>query len=427
MQESFLHYIWQFQYFERSELRTTTNEPIQVFHPGYRNSNSGPDFSQARIKIGHIEWIGNVEIHIYSSGWTEHNHHADRAYDNVILHVVWDEDQLILRNDRSPLPTLKLNGRVSEKLLLRYKKLLADKSPIHCASVISTINPIKILSMKERALLTRLEIRNETIKDMLRLNRGDWEETCYQLLARNFGFRVNAEPFTQLVRNLPYRFIRKHSDKLTQIEALLFGQAGLLEKEHVDQYYNLLKREYRLMVAKFALAEAKLNAFQWKFLRLRPANFPTIRIAQFAALLCKEKQLFTRLINAENYNSLVEILEVEQSDYWKHHYLFTKFIKTPIAPLGKMSIDNIIINTAVPMMVAYAKSRGDEGALQKSVSILQSVDPEENSIVKMWSAIGVDLSSAFDTQASLELYHSFCSKKRCLECVIGSSLFGPAE
>jgi hypothetical protein len=425
MQESFLHYIWQFQYFDRTALTTTGGEPVAVFHPGYRNSDAGPDFSQARIRIGNIEWIGNVEIHIYASGWKDHRHDQDPAYDNVILHVVWDEDVTIHRHDGSPMPTLRLNGKVSKRLLLQYKKLLADDRPIHCSHVIDEVDPVLVLSMKERALFSRLQKKAETILQMLDANKGDWEETCYQLLARNFGFRVNAEPFFLLATSLPYRIIRKHADKRLQVEALLFGQAGLLDREYVDPYYNLLKREYRLLVSKFDLARERVNRLQWKFLRLRPANFPTIRISQFASLLTSRKQIFSGIINATSYQELLRILGAEQSEYWKHHYLFTKFIKNEIASLGKMSIDNIIINSVIPLKVAFGKSKGEQYLVDQAVDILHEVHPEDNSVLKRWQALHVSCDNAFDSQALLELYNSYCQKKRCLECSIGSSLFTP--
>jgi hypothetical protein len=425
MQEAFLHYIWQFQYFNKSALTTTTDEAITVFHPGYRNIHSGPDFSNARIKIGHIEWIGHVEIHIHSSGWIEHHHESDAAYDNVILHVVWAEDKVIARKDHSSLPTLELKPRVASTLILRYRTLFRNPESIPCASSVGSVASVTKLDMVEKAMVTRLERNAVAILHRLGLNTGDWEETCYQLLCRNFGFKVNSDPFLALSKAVPCKVIMKHQDRQIQVEAMLFGQAGLLDESIDDPYYQVLQREYHLLSRKFNLSERKLNKVQWRFLRLRPANFPTIRIAQLAALLSSHQNIFSRLIGARSYRELLSTLSVRQSEYWVSHYLFGKIQHHPIPPLGKMSADNIIINTVIPLIAAFGKAKDDPVIADRALAILTEVPCEENMIIRRWSELNFTVKTAFDSQGLIELYNNFCTRRRCLDCSIGSALIRP--
>jgi hypothetical protein len=427
MEEAFLHYIWQFQYFDHEALQTASGEKITIFNPGTRNVDAGPDFFNARIKIGTIEWVGNVEIHIQSSGWNAHKHNTDPAYENVILHVVWKNDAIIKRQDSSTVATLELQNKVKENLVLQYKTLLYNPATIPCSSSVTNVQELTRLSMLDKALMYRLENKSTIILKTLQRNNNDWEETSYQMLCRNFGFKVNAEPFQQLSQHLPYKVLMKHSDKLVQLEALLFGQAGFLDdKNNVDDYYQLLKREHGLLSQKFSLQANKLNKTQWKFLRLRPANFPTMRIAQLASLLFKQKNIFSKFIEASTYKELVSILTAEQTDYWKRHYQFAKPVEEEIPALGKMSIDTIIINTVVPLTVAYGKFKDEQSLVDKAVQFLHEISAEKNTVIKTWNSLGVSCTTAFDSQALLELYNNFCLRRRCLDCVIGASLVRPA-
>lgn len=426
MTEAFLHYVWQYQYFTKSALRTSDGEEVSIFHPGYKNTDAGPDFFNAKVKIGQIEWIGNVEIHIDSSGWADHKHDADRAYDNVILHVVWKEDRKIFRNDKSPLPTIELKDRVADPLLLHYKKLLHNPEKIPCSPVFASISSITKFSMLDRALMHRLESKATNVLSLLKRNNNDWEETAYQMLCRNFGFKVNADPFEQLALSLPYKVIMKHADKLLHVEALLFGQAGFLEENLNDEYFLMLKREYDLLARKFGLIEKRLNKSQWKFLRLRPANFPSMRLAQLASLLSTKKNIFSKIIGAATYRELLQIFSTKQSEYWQHHYQFLKPMKEAIAPLGEMSVSSILINTAVPLMVAYGKAKDEQYFIDRAIDILQHIAPEDNAIIKDWNALGFKSKSASDTQALIELHNNFCLKRRCLDCTIGFSVLQPA-
>lgn len=423
MTESFLHYVWQFQYFDKKSLATSAGERIEVFNQGIKNTNAGPDFSEARIKIGTLEWRGSVEIHIQASGWLNHHHEEDAAYERVILHVVWEEDKIITRSDGTRMPTLVVKDRINPELWKRYRNLITSSDTIPCAHSILKVTPVIRLSMMDKAVLQRLEKKAEAVTELLKRNKEDWEETTYQLLARNFGFKVNAEPFQQLAQALSCKIIRKYIYQPIQVEALLFGMAGFLEKAKEDTYSTVLKKEFALLVHKHGLANKMLNKAQWRFLRLRPANFPTIRLAQFAALLLKQPTLFSTLINA-NYKQLVDVLTIRQSAYWLSHYQFGKKVKS-VSSLGKSSIENILVNTVVPLLVAYGKQHDDHQYVDRAVSILQHIPAEKNSIIRQYAGLGVEVKSSFDSQALLELFSDYCQKRRCLECTIGASLVKP--
>jgi len=426
MSESFLHYLWQFQYFAKADLRTTAGEEILIFNPGIKNTHAGPDFHQARLKIGGIEWVGSVEIHIHASGWTDHKHDTDKAYDTVVLHVVWKDDKPVIRHDGSPMPTLELLRRVDERLILDYKKLVNNPEGIPCSAVWHTVPSIIKLSMLDKVLASRLETKAAAIETLLQRNGHDWEETCYQLLARNFGFKVNAEPFLQLAQGLPLKILLKHADKPLQVEALFFGQAGFLEDQLPDYHYQLLQREYHFLCRKYNLDPARLNKVQWKFLRLRPANFPTIRLAQLSTLLHTQRNVFSKMMMITNVGDLKKILSIEQPQYWLDHYHFGRKVKSEVSALGDASIDMIIINTIVPLMVAFGKYKDDQDFVDRALSILQNVASESNTITRQWATLGVKSTTAFDSQALLELYQGFCQKRRCLSCSIGVSLLKPA-
>jgi hypothetical protein len=425
--ESFLHYVWQFQYFDRHSLSTTSGENISVFNPGQRNPHAGPDFFNARIKIDDIEWIGSVEIHIYASGWIEHKHNTDAAYDNVVLHVVWSDDKPVSRSDGTMLPTLELKNRVNEYLLLHYRRLVYSPEAIPCSSKLFEVKPITVSSMLDKVLVDRLEIKANSVLRMLERNGNDWEETCYQMLTKNFGFKVNNDPFHQLSLALPYKILLKHADKLSQVEALLFGQAGFLEEENEDEYFSLLKREYKFLSQKYLLTEKRLNKIQWRFLRMRPANFPTIRIAQLAWLIHKGQKFFSTIIGIQNERELAEFFTVGQSEYWLHHYHFFKQFKKEIDTLGEESINSLIINTVAPILVAYGKAKDDQLYIDRAVSILQHLPAETNRVTKRWKEIGLNVKTSFDSQAVVELYNNFCLKRRCLDCKIGASLVNPLQ
>ncbi len=424
MNESFLHYLWQFQYFDKNDLRSAEGEPISILKAGFLNSNSGPDFSEAKIKIGGIEWAGAVEIHIKSSDWQAHHHETDAAYENVVLHVVWDNDKPVIRKDKTVIPTLELKNRVDVSLLKEYKKLINSPGAIACEKSFPHVENLVKLSMLDKALMQRLENKADNINEILKLNNGDWDETFYQLLAKNFGFKVNADPFYQLAKSLPYKTILKQNS-LLQVEALLFGQAGMLETKTKDEYITSIFQEYKLLGQKYSLHEARLNPVQWRFLRLRPANFPTVRIAQFAALLYSSKNIFSQLISANSFSSIEKFLSVGQSAYWCSHYRFGKKAKGAVPNIGEPSVQNIIINTVAPFLVAYGKYKDEQPFIDKALELLQQLPAEQNKITRTWGELGLKVKTAFDSQSLIELYNNFCRKRQCLNCSIGISILKP--
>lgn len=422
MTESFLHYVWHLQYFRKEALKTSSGETIRVIHPGNRNSDAGPDFSNAQVKIDELEWRGSVEIHIKASGWNDHKHSSDEAYEKVILHVVWENDKPIKRTDGSLMPTLELKPLVSDKLWERYKNLYTSADIIPCANSWSSVPDLSKLSALDNALMSRLKSKASAVNELFSKNGNDWEQTCYQLLSKNFGFSINAEPMLRLAEIIPYQILLKHLDKPIQIEAMLFGVGGFLEEAEDDEYVSLLRREYNILRKKYSFEGKQMNLSQWKFLRLRPANFPTIRIAQFAALLTSQKNLFSKIREAESFKEAYALFDVEQSAYWQKHYQFGKESKSVIPALGNTSIHNLIINTVVPLLVAYGKIHDEQSYINRTTDFLQSIPAEDNKITRLWHPLNYKVKTAFDSQALIELYNNFCRKRRCLECGVGSWL-----
>jgi hypothetical protein len=423
--ESFLHYLWQFQYLDKKELKTTAGEILQIIRPGILNTDAGPDFSQAKVKIDGIEWAGNIEIHVNASGWLDHGHHQDSAYENVVLHVVWSEDKAVRRSDGTSIPTLELAGRVDEQLIREYQKLINRPSEIPCDSSFRRIDQVIKVSMIDKALMKRLEDKASLVIELWNKNKGDWEETTYQLLAANFGFKVNKEPFIQLAKSLPYKIIQKQRDQLLQIEALLFGQAGFLLAKTKNEYITNLYEQYVFLCKKYSLQSAQMNPAQWKFLRLRPANFPTFRIAQFASLMHSRRSIFSNVIETEDYKDLRQFFEIESSNYWQTHYHFGKKSRGTVPSFGDASADMVIINSVVPLLIAYGKAKDDWSLVEKAVNILQHISTEKNKIVSMWKNFGYTAKTAFDSQGLIELYQNYCQKRQCLNCAIGSAILKP--
>lgn len=422
MQESFLHYLWQYQYFDKTELTTTAGEPVQVFNPGLTNRHAGPDFSDARILIDSVLWVGTVEIHVLASDWLRHHHQYDGAYENVVLHVVWEQDKPLLRTDGSLMPTLTLKGRVDYDLVLRYRTLMQSPAPIPCSAAFSRVTSLTRFSALDIAVVSRLERKALLMMETYHRTQNDWTETVYQHMGMCFGFKVNSEPMLQLARALPYKILSKHIDNLTQVEALLFGQAGLLDENLGGPYPVLLRREYEVLSHKYQLSQRRLHRSQWRFLRLRPSNFPTLRIAQWAATLSKVKPLFSQLLDAANATELDNLLRVEQSMFWQHHYAFDSEEREDVPPLGEMSRQSVLVNLVVPLYAAYAHHRDEPEWMDKAIRLLQEIPAEVNSVTRKWTLLGEKITSAFDSQGWIELYSNYCLKKRCLDCNIGAAI-----
>lgn len=425
MREDFLSFIWQFQYFDAKQLTTTEGQSLQIMEAGRLNSHAGADFELAKVRIDGVEWIGSVEIHLKSSDWKQHKHHQNTAYNNVILHVVWEDNQSTQRKDASQIPTLALKQRINPKMLYRYQNLLGELGAIPCHRQLAKVKAIHILTMLDKTLVQRLEQKAEAVIALWENNQRDWEETAYQLLAQNFGFKTNAVPFLRLAQNLPLKVLQKHRGNLLQVEALLFGQAGfldLIEEEILSEAYpREVRAEYQFLAQKYQIQDQRLSAHEWRMLRMRPPNFPTIRIAQFAQLINQHESLFSTLLNT-NPDLLKTSFKVLQSDYWQRHYQWEKTSTRRISGLGLLSIENIFINTLAPLLTAYAKVKDQSEHLERALMHLENIPAEKNKIIMMWSDLGLKVKTAFDSQALLELYKAYCLPKKCLSCNIGTHL-----
>ena len=420
MQEAFLHFVWQHQYFSKPGLSTCDGRPVTVIKPGFHNTDSGPDFGEARVKIEALDWRGSVEIHNRSSDWNAHGHTHDKAYDNVILHVVWDNDAEVRRNDGTEIPTISLKDRVDPALLDKYQRLVNHVHEIPCENQLDQVDELIIRSMLDTAAMERLSRKSGEVYHLLKKSGNDWEETTYQLICKNFGFKTNSDQFLTLAQKVPFKVLAKHSDNLYQLEALLFGQAGFLE-ESPDEYSSGLLDEFNFLRHKYPL-KAPLSRHQWKFMRLRPANFPTLRIAQLAGALRDQRGLFSRFLEVTSRDQLLGIFEKETSDYWKHHYQFGKQAKGEVNPLGATSIENIGINTVAPVLVAYGKTIDDQDHVDQALRLLQELAAESNKKTRLWNKCGLQARSALDSQGMIQLHDHYCRRKKCLGCKIGVSI-----
>ena len=415
MTERLLQYIWQYQYFNPGQLVTTDEQQVQVIHPGIYNNNQGPDFLNARIKVGNTLWVGSIEIHIVSSDWQLHKHSADKNYGNVILHVVWkDVPELPL-----PFPTLELQNRVSKILLKKFDGLMQASRFIPCENQIQQLNTLTINLWKERLLIERLQQRTLNIEKLLMQNKHHWEETFWWMLARNFGAKINSDAFERMAQSISLTILLKHKNSLCQLEALLMGQAGLLEKDFKADYPLMLQKEYRFLQKKYKL---KKNHFPVYFLRMRPANFPTIRLAQLAALIHKSSQLFSEVREAEFFSDVTQLLSVTANDFWHDHYLFEASAVSKKKSLGKQMGQNIMINTVIPVIYAYGYFNNKEHYKIKALQWMEQLSAETNSITKGFELLGIENSTAFDSQALIQLKTEYCDKRRCLQCAIGNNI-----
>lgn len=420
--EDFLHYVWKFKLYDRNTLQTVNGEALEIISPGLHNTNAGPDFQNARIKIGDTLWAGNVEIHIASSDWHKHTHTTDKAYDSVILHVVFENNEPVVTSSGRNLPTLVLKGRISADLYGRYHQWMYGKQNIiPCEEGISRVSMLSVQNWLTRTLVERLERRSVTILETLNRNKGNWEESFYQLLAANFGFSINALPFELMARALPQITLAKHKDQPLQIEALIFGQAGMLEDGFNDDYPKALKREYLYLQHKHQLLPIEKHL--WKYLRLRPQNFPTVRLAQFAALINESHHLFSKILEADDITALRKLFSnLKVNGYWSTHYRFDVESKESDKIMGAASVDNIIMNTVVRILFAYGSHTGQQIYVDRSLKLLESLPAEHNSIIDGFKSVGLSSKNAFDTQALLELKSSYCNFKKCLQCGIGNYL-----
>lgn len=420
MQEEFLHYVWQHKKFAASELFTTHKEALTVLSVGLPNTNSGPDFFNAQLRIGNQLWAGNVEIHIKSSDWFVHHHETDTAYDTVILHVVYEHDTEIFRQDNTLIPTLELKNFISPELLGHYQKLISNKTKwINCENDLASISEFTIQNWLERLYIERLERKSEAVETLLKTSKNDWEAVLFKMLTKNFGLKVNGEAFLSLANSIDFSIIRKSQSKPELLEALFFGQAGWLADDVQEPYYLNLVKDYTFLKQKFGLSNAQVVSPQ--FFRLRPPNFPTIRLSQLAMLYYQQHNLFSKIIEADKIDSLYKLFDVNTSDFWKTHFTFTKSSKASTKKLTQSFIDLIIINTILPIKFAHAKHQGKFNH-ETILEIACQIPNEQNSIIEKFNSVQPMATTSMQSQALIQLKTNYCDKNRCLQCAVGNVL-----
>lgn len=422
MREDFIHFIWRQVRFDLRSLTTTTGDTISIQDFGQHNTNAGPDFSSGQVRIAGFQWAGNIEMHVNAGDWYAHGHETDPAYENVILHVVYEEDRPVYRSDGGRIPCLELKGRIPKDIIKTYWRLQNNKDWIPCNNQLHLVDEPSRRDWLDQLSRQRLNNRSRRFSTRMEHTHRDWEEAFYQSLARALGGRVNADAMDMLARSIPLRSMLKHKHSLLQLEALLFGQSGLIPsfEEGEEAYVTLLRREYQLLRVKHGLRPLPIAA--WRYLRLRPNNFPTIRIAQLASMLHRTGQLFGKALAAADAKELQNMFEVKLSNYWRTHYRFGKEVKAGERRLGVSSIRSILINTIAPALVAYADQRGDDRFRDRAVDILQSLPAEDNAVLRRWSKLGYAAENAADSQALLELKTNYCDAARCTDCAIGCQL-----
>ena len=413
--EELLHYVWKHKIFPLNELTTTTGQRLEIIDTGLSNRDAGPDFFNAKIKLDGVLWVGNIEIHTHSSDWFKHGHHQNPVYDNVILHVTTHIDAEVHRSNGESIPQMQLT--CPEHIRENLKELSStDKYPT-CYRIIPSLSKLTIHSWMSALQMERFEQKNAHLIERLRFCNNHWEDAFFITLARNFGFSLNADAFEEWAKHIPLRAIDKHRDNLFQVEAFFFGQAGILGDIDGDEYYLKLKREYEYLAHKFELNP--MDVTRWRFLRLRPNNFPHVRIAQLANLYHRSYGLLSQLMEKETIKEVRDLLRGGTSEYWLNHYTFGGCSPSFPKTLSDSSLNLIIINTIVPFLYAYGIHRGKEKLCSRATAFLEGLKPENNYIIRMWSECGLKVSHAGDSQALIQLKKEYCDKKKCLYCRIG--------
>ncbi|MBX2817471.1 MAG: DUF2851 family protein [Saprospiraceae bacterium] len=421
IKEETLYYIWKTKQFDHQGLSSTAGARLKILSPGSQNFDSGPDFSDARIEIDGTLWAGHIEMHVKASDWIRHGHEGDPNYENTILHVVYENDKDIQLAGGTSLHCLELKTRIETALLERCHALVHGSQKIPCSGQLDNISPLVTNNWLDRVATARLQDKMARLTEILAATNFDWEETFYQLLLRSFGFKTNAEAFHRLSVILPRSILLKHKNSIRQIEALLYGQAGMLSAPSTtNTYVQKLTQEYTHLAHKHGLQPMPDHV--WKYMRMRPANFPTIRIAQFAVLFFRTNHLFSKMLAAANYKELSTMFASEVSEYWKSHYRFGEESERRSKRLGKMAIQLLVINTVVPMMFYYGKHHNQQPFCDKALKLLEELPAESNKISRKFAAIGLPAQSALHSQALIHLMAHYCTPKRCLRCGIGNAI-----
>jgi len=428
MKEEFLHYLWKYSLYDQDKLVDNEKKKIIVLDPGVYNRDSGPDFFNARISVDGTVWAGNIEIHTRSSHFDIHGHQYDPVFNNVILHVVAENDKSVFNSRGEEILTAEIS--FDDGYYEKYTSLVNNPYIIACQDDIAKIDAIFVRHWLNSLIIERFQARSESILKIFSATGNDWDETFYRLLTRYFGFRINTEPFAVLATALPFRIIRKHSDNIFQIEALLFGTAGLLEtglfKEALsDTYYLNLIKEYSVLQAKYSLQP--LHGWLWKFSRLRPSNFPTVRLSQLARMLSISGGIFSRVLEATDIKQIRGLFEVSASSYWDDHFIFGKKSRNFTKHTGSQAADILLINSVIPLIFVYGQSRDSLDLSEKALSFLENITPEENVIISEWRTAGIVAESAFYSQALIQLRNEYCKKRKCLDCRIGNKIISQGK
>jgi hypothetical protein len=422
--EDLLQMVWKYQYFEKRQLTTTDGLSLEVKKIGYHNFYEGPDFLEALIKIGNLEHFGHVEVHRKSSDWKNHAHDSDQRYDAVILHVVWEDDKPILRNDGSHIPTLELKGKIWLDVLRNYERLVSSKDEILCGSELKDFLPIIKFSMLEKALVERLEKKSTQLIRILEEIKNDWEEGTYRWLFQCFGFKTNSEAMLRLAESIPYRTLQKHGKQSVVIEAILLGQADLIPEDTDDEYGKHLKKEYDFYQKKYSLKKT-IHHQEWKMMGVRPHNFPAVRIAQLAQILSNNPNLFSSVNDASAFK---KVFEIQVPDYWQQHFRIGGLSQKRLSKkLSHNTLALLTINFTVPLWYTYGQYLQDSEWKEKCFDVLQDLAAEDNFIIRKFSFHSWKAQNAFDSQGMLGLYHDYCKPKKCLECKIGQNLLKPGR
>lgn len=417
MNEDFLHYVWKYQLFSKQHLQSTEKEEIHVLKTGFHNKNAGPDFKNAQIKIGTQFWAGHVELHIKASDWFVHHHEIDANYDTVILHVVWEDDVTVFMKNNAALPTLVLKDIVLDSAIKNYQNLFSKQLRwIACEQEITTIDAFTIENWKERLFFERLERKSTAMNLLLEANKNDFEATLFQLLAKNFGLKINGDAFLSLAASIDFAVLRKLRFDATTLAALFFGQAGFLDEVIENEYHLQLKQEYAFLKHKYNLKE--LRKEQFSFFRMRPSNFPTIRLAQLVSLYHQNQNLFSKLMHIKDLDGFYNAFEIVIHPFWETHYTFRKESKKASKKLTKSFVDLLLINTIIPLKFLYEKNKGILNE-DEILNIIKKIKPEKNSIISKFKELKITANAAFETQSLLELKNNYCDKKLCLQCAVG--------
>ncbi len=417
--EAFFHHIWRHKLL-KNEIKSIHGDTISVIRPGNYNTDSGPDFLCAKIRIDDTLWVGNVEIHVRASDWYKHRHHKDDAYNSVILHVVAEYDMPVVNRLGREIKTLCLSKAYDRNLLIRYKEITQNLLWVPCEKLIHGVPSIHATSMINASAVQRIHQRAEKIKEELSQLKMDWELCCYRIISRQFGARVNTASFEMLTRSLPVKVLMKHQGDLFRIESLLFGQSGLLNMGVRGRYPRSLKKEHAYLAGKYGLKA--MPGYLWKFMRMRPAAFPSLRIAQLAALYTRHQSIFQQILERKDIESMSLMFSLTASEYWDTHFIFDRISKKSKKRFGKQSIQLILLNAIIPLIHLYGQEMNKPELCERALSFLESLPPENNAVIRKWESSGIKAHNGLESQGLLQLKKNMCDHKRCLECSIGHQI-----